>query len=197
LQSKLLTVLQEKKTTRLGESNARPFNARLLFATNAPLKQWVLDGKFREDLMFRINTVELEIPPLRDRPEDIVDFVTYFLNLYKEKYHKSNLSLNKDAFKVLESHNWPGNVREIQHTLERGVIMADGNEIKPTDFNLTTMPVKPSIENKDFDNLNLKNIEKVLIQKAIEKHDGNISKAAKVLGLTRAALYRRMEKYNL
>jgi len=197
LQSKLLTVLQDRKVSRLGEGIERPFNARLLFATNAPLNQWVAEGKFRQDLLFRINTVEFEIPPLRKRPVDIPDFVTYYLNYFKRKYHKSHLKINDDAMKILQSHKWPGNVREIQHTIERGVIMSDGQEIKASDFNLTTMPVADIVNNPEYDTLNLQNIEKILVQKAVVKHDGNISKAAKELGLTRAALYRRLEKFNL
>ena len=196
LQSKLLTVLQDRKVSRLGEGIERPFNTRLLFATNAPLNQWVAEGKFRQDLLFRINTVEIEIPPLRKRPEDVDEFVIYYLNFFKSKYHKSHLKINDEAMKMLRAHHWPGNVREIQHTLERGVIMSDGQEIKAADFNLTTIPVTKSTS-AEFDDLNLQNIEKILVQKALEKHEGNISKAAKELGLTRAALYRRLEKFNL
>lgn len=125
LQSKLLTVLQDRKISRLGEGIERSFNARLLFATNAPLNQWVAEGKFRQDLLFRINTVEFEIPPLRKRPEDILEFVNYYLNTYKSKYHKTHLKIAKDAKEILRIHHWPGNVREIQHTIERGVIMSD------------------------------------------------------------------------
>lgn len=197
LQSKLLTVLQDRKVSRLGEGIERPFNARLLFATNAPLNEWVDEGKFRQDLMFRINTVEIEIPPLRERPEDINEFVLHFLKIFKEKYHKSHLSIEQKALESLNRHNWPGNVREIQHTIERGVIMSDGQEIKDSDFNLST---ETSVSGKDveiFDNLNLHEIEKMLVEKALSKHEGNISKAAKELGLTRAALYRRLEKFNL
>ncbi|MCL4170391.1 UNVERIFIED_CONTAM: hypothetical protein GTU68_035738, partial [Idotea baltica] len=133
LQSKLLTVLQDKKVSRLGEAIERPFNARLLFATNVPIHEWVADGKFRQDLLFRINTVEITIPPLRDRPDDIREFITHYLNIFREKYQKSHLKIADEALQLLELHNWPGNVREIQHTIERGVIMADGAEINPSD----------------------------------------------------------------
>lgn len=198
LQSKLLTVLQDRKISRLGEGIERPFNARLLFATNAPLNQWVADGKFRQDLLFRINTVEITIPPIRHRQEDIADFVTLYLDMFREKYHKSHLKINEEAMEMLQSHNWPGNVREIQHTIERGVIMADDHEIKPADFSLVVTAVsEASSANTEYDTLNLQDIEKILVQKAMEKFDGNISKAAKELGLTRAALYRRLEKFNL
>jgi len=197
LQSKLLTVLQDRKVSRLGEGIERLINTRLLFATNAPLNKWVAEGKFRQDLLFRINTVEIEIPPLRKRPEDISEFVSYFLSSFKSKYNKPQLTVNENAMEILQSHHWPGNIREIQHTIERGVIMSDGQEIKASDFNLTTIPISNSNNNSEFEDLNLQNIEKLLVQKAIEKHEGNISKAAKELGLTRAALYRRLEKFNL
>lgn len=196
LQSKLLTVLQDRKVSRLGESIERSFNARLLFATNAPLHEWVKKGEFRQDLMFRINTVEITIPPLRKRPEDIRLFVDHFMNNYKHKYHKSHLTISDDARAALENHNWPGNIREVQHTIERGVILSDGHEIKATDFNLIAEHESLS-QSSDFENLNLQEIEKILVKKSLDKHQGNISKAAKELGLTRAALYRRMEKFNL
>lgn len=197
LQSKLLTVLQDRKVSRLGEGIERPFNARLLFATNAPLNQWVAEGKFRQDLMFRINTVEIEIPPLRERPEDIDEFVMHFLKIFKEKYHKSQLTIEQKEMELLNNHNWPGNVREVQHTIERGVIMSDGQEIKHSDFNLSTDTNSSTRDVEKLDNLNLHDIEKMLVEKALSKHEGNISKAAKELGLTRAALYRRLEKFNL
>ncbi len=197
LQSKLLTVLQDRKVSRLGEGIERPFNARLLFATNAPLNQWVEEGKFRQDLMFRINTVEITIPPLRQRPEDIKDFIELYLQMFREKYHKSHLIVNEEALTILQNHKWPGNVREIQHTIERGVIMSDDHEIKPSDFNLSTQNPESKDYSNEYDNLNLQDIEKLLVQKALDKYEGNISKAAKELGLTRAALYRRLEKFNL
>lgn len=197
LQSKLLTVLQDKKVSRLGEGIERPFNARLLFATNAPLNKWVDEGKFRQDLMFRINTVEIEIPPLRSRIEDIVAFIWHFLHIFKEKYNKANLGIDKKALKALSEHKWPGNVREIQHTIERGVIMSDGVEIKVDDFNLSPVQTTSGNQVGEFDNMNLQEIEKLLVEKALDKYEGNISKAAKELGLTRAALYRRLEKFNL
>jgi len=197
LQSKLLTVLQDRKISRLGEGIERPFNARLLYATNAPLNQWVAEGKFRQDLMFRINTVEITIPPLRKRPEDINDFIELYLHTFREKYHKSHLIINEEALEILQAHKWPGNVREIQHTIERGVIMSDDHEIKPSDFNLTSTVGETISTTDEYDNLNLQDIEKLLVQKALDKYEGNISKAAKELGLTRAALYRRLEKFNL
>jgi transcriptional regulator with PAS, ATPase and Fis domain len=181
----------------LGEGIERPFNARLLFANNVPIHEWVAQGKFRQDLLFRINTVEITIPPLRNRPNDISEFIAHYLIEFREKYQKSHLKITEESMKLLQEHDWPGNVREIQHTVERGVIMADGIEINPNDFNLTVIPSGIETLNSNFDNLNLHDIEKLLVQKAMEKFEGNISKAAKELGLTRAALYRRIEKFNI
>ena len=196
LQSKLLTVLQSRKVTRLGEGIERKIDARMVFATNAPLREWVAEDKFREDLLFRINTIEIEIPPLRKRKEDIPEFVHFFLKQYRKKYHKPKLEISKEAIETLKNHSFPGNIRELQHTIERGVILSDGNEITKDDFSLNA-PHANKGANELPDNLNLKDIEKLLVEKAIEKHGGNISKAAKELGLTRAALYRRMEKFDL
>ena len=197
LQAKLLTVLQEKKIVRLGEGIQRSVDVRLIFATNAPLKQWVNDGKFRQDLLFRINTIEIEIPPLRHRSDDIPLFIDHFLKQFSLKYKKGDLNISPEAKATLMSHSWPGNIREMQHIMERGVIMSNGAEIKQSDFNLSLQETPNAINIDDKDNLNLQEIEIMLIQKAIAKHQGNISKAAKELGLTRAALYRRMEKFNL
>jgi DNA-binding NtrC family response regulator len=196
LQSKLLTVLQDRKISRIGEGIERSVDARLIFATNAPLNEWVSEGKFRQDLLYRINTIEIEIPPLRKRRSDIPDFVEFYLQSFKMKYNKPQLKISEEALSVLKSHRWPGNIRELQHTIERGVILSDGKEIKAADFNLTTTLTSQQSASIP-DNFNIKEIEKLLVEKALEKHKGNVSKAAKELGLTRAALYRRMEKYNL
>jgi DNA-binding NtrC family response regulator len=194
LQSKLLTVLQDRKVTRLGEGIERAVNARMIFATNANLRAKVEDGTFREDLLYRINTIELEIPPLRTRPEDISEFVDYFLHQLKLKYNKPNMRISKDALAHLKAHRWPGNIRELQHTIERGVILAEGDEIKVNDFNLTA---SAATSTPIDDNLNLQDVEHRLVLKALDKHQGNISKAAKELGITRGALYRRMDKFSL
>ena len=196
LQTKLLTVLQEKKVNRVGESIYRKFDVRLIFATNAPIHQRVHDGNFRQDLLFRINTIELTIPPLRDRKEDIPEFIDHYMGMYRSKYRKPDLQISDDAMERLKAHHWPGNIRELQHIIERGVIMCDNIEIKSNDFNLDPLP-KSSDDIPDTEQLNLREIEKLLVNKAIEKYNGNISKAARELGLTRAALYRRLEKFNL
>lgn len=199
LQTKLLTVIQEKKVIRLGETIYRPYDVRLVFATNAPVHQWVEEGRFRRDLLFRINTIELRIPPLRERHEDIAAFAHHFLDIFRKKYRKPGLRISDEAIRQLEAHHWPGNIRELQHIIERGVIMCDNLEVNASDLNIG--PPAPSAEpeevNLDSDNLNLKDFEKLLVEKALQKYNGNISKAAKELGLTRAALYRRLEKFDL
>ncbi|OIQ27560.1 MAG: sigma-54-dependent Fis family transcriptional regulator [Bacteroidetes bacterium MedPE-SWsnd-G2] len=196
LQSKLLTVIQERVVFRIGDRNHQSVNARLVFATNAPLLQWVKEGKFREDLLFRINTIEIPIPPLRERKEDIKPLSKHFFKKFASKYNKPNLVMPEDTINELKKYNWPGNIRQLEHTIERGVIMTDSNEMSVLDLNL-----KPNdtsiIKSKESESLNIKELERNLIQKALNKHQGNISKAAKELGLTRAALYRRLEKFNI
>jgi len=197
LQSKILTLIQDRKFTPLGDTIERSFNARLIFATNAPLHKWVEEGKFRQDLMYRINTVELIIPSLRERKSDIPEFIDFYLNHFKEKYLKENLTISPEALDLLINHQWPGNIRELQHTLERGVIMSDGQLLKKEDFNLVSESEHVEKQHDRIDDLNLEKVEKLLIEKAMAKHHGNISKAANELGLTRAALYRRMEKHDI
>ena len=196
LQSKLLSVIQNRKVVRLGTNKEIPIDVRLICATNMPLYQMVNDGKFRQDLLYRINTVEIQLPPLRERVEDIPLLVDHFLNIYCKKYKMPLKRLNQSTLSRLEKHNWPGNIRELQHSVERAVIMSESNMLEPHDFFLSQ-----SEENKDVDmipsNMNLEETEKMLIRKVIDKHGGNISKAAKELGLTRASLYRRIEKYDL
>ncbi|MCX6235080.1 MAG: sigma-54 dependent transcriptional regulator [Bacteroidetes bacterium] len=196
LQSKLLSVIQNRTVVRLGTNKDIPVDVRLICATNMPLYQMVNEGKFRQDLLYRINTVELQVPPLRDRIEDIALLVDHFLEIYCKKYKMPLKRLGPNTLKRLEKHNWPGNIREIQHAVERAVIMSESNILQPHDFFLSQMD--------EADNsvilthtTNLEDTEKMLIRKVIDKHGGNISKAAKELGLTRASLYRRIEKYGL
>jgi len=195
LQSKLLSVLQNRKVVRLGSNKETPIDVRLICATNMPLYQMVKEGKFRQDLLYRINTVEIAVPPLRDRLEDIPLLVEHFLKDYSKKYKLFNKRVNASTLKRLEKHHWPGNIRELQHAVERAVIMSESNILQPHDFFLSQMD-----ENGDGgepETYNLEETERMLIRKVIDKHGGNISKAAKELGLTRASLYRRIEKYGL
>jgi DNA-binding NtrC family response regulator len=196
LQSKLLSVLQNRKVVRLGTNREIPIDVRLVCATNMPLYQMVNEGKFRQDLLYRINTVEVHIPSLRERPEDISALVDHFLEIYAKKYKMPSKRLNASTLKRLEKHNWPGNIRELQHAVERAVIMSESNLLEPSDFFLSSAE-EPQDDIIHNGNMNLEETEKMLIRKVIDKHGGNISKAAKELGLTRASLYRRIEKYGI
>jgi DNA-binding NtrC family response regulator len=195
LQAKLLTVLQNQQVTRLGSNKPRPVDIRLICATNMPIYEMVARKEFRQDLLYRINTVEIHLPPLRERIEDISLLVDHFLAAYAKKYQKTVKRLNAATMKKLEKYSWPGNVRELQHAVERAVIMSDAPVLQPSDFFFAAPEAKEDA--LVFEDYNLEDVEKVVIQKALSKHGGNISHAAKELGLTRAALYRRLEKYGL
>lgn len=198
LQSKLLTVLQNREVTRIGENKAFPIDIRLICATNIPIHDMVGENKFRQDLLYRINTVEIKLPPLRERLEDIPLLADHFFKSYAKKYRKEITSVTPEAISKLQHYNWPGNVRELQHAIERAVIMSDGKELVANDFFFLTGMAGSSIEEQPGrGSFNLEEIERSVIHKAIDKHGGNISKAAKELGLTRASLYRRLEKHGL
>lgn len=195
LQAKLLTAIQSRKISRVGSGKEIEVDIRLICATNANLEKLIQEGKFRQDLLYRIKTVEIEIPPLRDRGTDIELLAEHFLNQFKRKYNKHELKLDEAALTRLQNYNWPGNVRELQHSIERAVILTEDSHLQTNDFALGTSDADTS--DIQFTNMNLEEIEKITIRKALEKHEGNISKAAKDLGLTRTSLYRRMEKYKL
>ena len=195
LQAKLLTVLEKRRVIRLGTNKPIPIDVRLVCATNMSIQEMVTEKKFRQDLLYRINTVEINLPPLRERLEDIPLLVEHFLEIYSKKYKKSIIRVSPSALKKLQKYHWHGNVRELQHTMERVVIMSDSEVLQPSDFFFSAPEIKE--EHIAFENYNLKEAEKVLIRKAISKHGGNISQAAKELGLTRTSLYRRLEKYDL
>jgi two-component system response regulator HydG len=195
LQAKLLTVLQNRQVARVGSNNYKPIDIRLICATNTPIHQMVAENKFRQDLLYRINTVEINIPPLRERKEDISLLAEHFLGVYKSKYNKPQLRFSPVTVKKLENYKWPGNVRELQHAIERSIILSDSDILQPSDFFFTSPETKE--EKFIFDTYNLEEVEKAVIRKVLDANGGNVTKAAKVLGLTRAALYRRMEKYNL
>lgn len=196
LQSKLLSVLQSRKVIRLGSNKEIPIDARLICATNMPLYQMVNENKFRQDLLYRINTVEIKLPPLKDRKEDFEPLIDYFIDMYCKKYKASKKRITAGTLKRLLKHDWPGNIRELQHAIERAVILSESNILEPHDFFITDNEESPTGE-FSADNMNLEEVEKVLVRKVIDKHGGNISRAAKELGLTRASLYRRIEKYGL
>lgn len=195
LQSKLLSVLQNRQITRIGSNTHLPIDIRLICATNMPLYDMVKEHSFRQDLLYRINTVELYLPSLRERIEDIPLLGEHFLKIYCTKYRKPKAKLTSSTIKRLQEYAWPGNVRELQHGIERAIIMSESNMLTPDDFFFLNS--QGNDQTAAMDSYNLEELEKTLIQKAIQKSSGNISKAAKELGLTRASLYRRLEKHGL
>ncbi len=196
LQSKLLTVLQKREVTRIGTNKPIPVDIRLICATNMPVHEMVHDHTFRQDLLYRINTVEIFLPPLRERHDDIPTLANYFLKQYSQKYRKNFSGFTPSAMELLQRYPWPGNIRELQHAIERAIIMAEGDQLDSRDFFF--LSAKPASEKVQTSvTLNLDDMERSTIQRAIDKNGGNISKAAKELGLTRASLYRRLEKYGL
>ena len=197
LQAKLLSVLQSRQVTRVGSNKAKDVDIRLISATNMPILDMVKDNKFRQDLLYRINTIEIQIPALRDRREDIPLLANHFLNVYDRKYQKNVRAISESAMKILQKYNWPGNVRELQHALERAVIMSNSQVLNPEDFFFSSNSTRSDESNVTLDDYHLEEVEKILIRKVLTKHDGNITQAASELGLTRSSLYRRLEKYGL
>lgn len=195
-QAKLLTVLQNRQVTRLGTNKAVDIDIRLICATNLPLSELANENRFRKDLIYRINTVEINMPPLRRRNEDIVILARHFAKLYATKYLKPSVDFDAAAVQKLKSYNYPGNVRELQYTIERAVIMADDNILRPDDLIFSILETPGEVVTDD-DNVPLSTLEKNAILRVIEKHNGNITRAAKELGLTRTALYRRLSKYDI
>ncbi len=194
LQAKLLRVIQDQRVTPVGSNELREIDARLICATNANLPQMVKNDAFRQDLLFRINTIEIHLPPLREREDDLILLAEHFLNVYKVKYGKKGLFVPDYVLKKLKKYDWPGNIRELQHSIERAVIMSDGKQLHVGDFSLLDTN---TTSDSNFESLNLEDLEKWAIQTAIKKHQGNVSNAASELGLSRGAMYRRMEKYEL
>lgn len=195
-QAKLLTVIQNRQVIRLGTNQPIPLDIRLICATNAPLYELASQNQFRKDLIYRINTVEITLPPLRDRNGDIVLLANHFAAMYAEKYRKPMPIFDERAIQRLRQYSFPGNVRELQYSIERAVIMMDGEILQAKD--LIFSPVETAVSNEDmFDSFRLDDVEKTTILKVIEKHSGNITRAAKELGITRTALYRRLSKYEI
>jgi two-component system response regulator HydG len=194
LQAKLLTVLQHKKIVRLGSNETIDLDVRVICATNRDLRKMVTEGTFREDLLYRINTVELIIPSLYDRVDDIPSLAHYYTDKFRHKYQKPYLKVPQSVIDQLQKYKWPGNIRELQHAIERAVIMSEGEVLSIEDFG-TLLPNHS--EGFDFDQLNLEKLEAWAIRKTIAKHKGNISHAAEELGLSRGALYRRIETYGI
>ena len=195
-QSKLLSVLQNRQVIRIGTNLPVNIDIRLICATNLPLTELANENRFRKDLIYRINTVEITVPPLRKRGEDIVLLARHFADTYAKKYMKPQLEFDAKANAKLKQYHFPGNVRELQYTMERAVIMSEGEVLSADDLIFSPIESVPQKEEEPKD-LNLSNVEKNTILRVIEKHQGNISKAARELGLTRTALYRRLSKYDI
>lgn len=195
-QAKLLSVLQNRTVIRLGSNEQIPVNIRLICATNLPLHELANEQKFRKDLIYRINTVELTMPPLRKREEDVVLLANHFAAMYAAKYLKPSISIDQKAKEKLMAYPFPGNVRELQYSIERAVIMSEGSVLTADDIIFSPLEHALTSSQED-DDLKLSTIEKNTILKVIEKNHGNITKAAKELGLTRTALYRRLSKYDI
>jgi DNA-binding NtrC family response regulator len=202
LQPKLLTALELRQVIPVGANKPVPIDVRVIAATNCPAEQLADEGRFRQDLLFRLNTVEIELPPLRERREDILLLVDHFVALYSKKYGKPARSIPADVAYALEHYDWPGNVRALRHAAERAVILADGDAFSVDDFSLSRSAVRvgapgAAVAAAPRDDLNLERAEKQMVEAALKKHSYNISLAAQELGLTRASLYRRMEKHGL
>jgi DNA-binding NtrC family response regulator len=200
LQKKLLTVLQRREVTRVGDVEARPVDIRLVCATNQPIYDMMDEGAFRQDLLFRVNTVEIELPPLRDRGDDVLLLARHFLDAYAQKYDAATEGFTDEARQALQQYHWPGNVRELKHTVERAVILSDDAHIAPDDLRFSAPApdgADASATDEDLDTLNLNDLEQAAVRQALSKHGGNVSKAADELGISRRALYRRIEKYGL
>jgi DNA-binding NtrC family response regulator len=192
-QAKLLSVIQNRIIVRVGSNKPIKADIRLVCATNCNLNKMVSDGIFREDLLYRINTIHIEVPSLREREKDILLLADFYLKKFSSKYGKSGIRINTTAEEKLMDHHWPGNVRELQHTMERSVILCEGNVLKPNDFLLTTNKTSLSLETGPN---TLNEMEKLMIANALDKHNGNYSAVANQLGITRQTLYNKVKKMN-
>ena len=192
-QAKLLRVVETGEIERVGSSRSKRIDVRLISATNADLQAACKAGEFREDLLFRLNTVEIHLPPLRDRREDIAPLAVHFLSRYASRYRRAVQGFDSAALSTMMQYSWPGNVRELEHTIERAVLMCRAQQIQASDLGLNT---QHSLE-QNIEELSLESVECILVRKALQRFQGNVSQAAEALGLSRGALYRRMEKYGL
>ncbi len=192
-QARLLRVVETGEVERVGASKSRKVDVRLISATNADVKSEIKEGRFREDLLFRLNTVEIHLPPLRDRGDDISLLANHFLEANSRRYQRPVSGFDSSAIEALRRHGWPGNVRELDHVIQRAVLMARGSLVKAADLGLEPREhATPSLDEMD-----LEDVERLFIKKALEKYDGSVTKAAKALALSRSAMYRRLQKHGL
>jgi DNA-binding NtrC family response regulator len=197
LQAKLLSALQSRQVVRVGSNKKTEIDVRLVCATNMPIYEMVMKNTFRQDLLYRINTIEINLPPLRERTEDIPLLANHFLQIYNAKYKKQVHKISDATITRMGVYHWPGNIRELQHAVERAVIMSNSNVLQPEDFNFNISHAENDQDNVTIEQFNLDEVEKILIRKALKKYNGNITQAANELGLTRSSLYRRLEKYGI
>ena len=199
MQQKLLTVIEKKETSRIGASKTKKVDLRIVSATNANLAARISEGTFRQDLFYRINTIELHIPPLRDRGEDIILLAEHFLSIFAMRYDRSGVGLSDDARAKLLKHSWPGNVRELQHCIERSIVLSNSSTLSASDIQITHNLQSPNIgETTDtLMSLNLEELERNAIKRAVSMSNGNLTQAAELLGITRFALYRKIDKLGI
>ena len=198
LQAKLLRVLQNRAVTRVGDTKERPIDIRLICATNKNIPQMVQEGTFREDLFYRINTLHVQLPPLRQRTDEILPLAERFVKLYAEKYHRTVTSISSEAVKVLLAHTWSGNIRELQNSIEKAVILSEGVELLPSDIQLQTACSLSCINNEGSESLEtLEMAEERIVRAAMDKYEGNLSLVAKSLNISRPTLYAKLKKYNI
>lgn len=196
-QMKLLSVLQNKTVIRVGGSQEIPVDFRLICATNKNLSKMVNEDLFREDLLYRINTIQVELPALRNRKEDIMIMADYYLKLYKEKYNKHSIQFSNKSISLIKNHKWPGNIRELKHTIEKSVILSDGDIIKPHDLFLNKYNYDSDDNSGSHDSNKLADVERRTILKVLSKHNGNLTKVAKELDVSRTTLYAKIQKYGI
>ena len=195
LQAKLLSVLESRHITRVGSTKSQFVDIRLICATNMPVQEMITDGRFRQDLLYRINTVEINLPPLRERPEDIPLLVDHFIRSFSKKYQKKIAGCSAETILKLQDYHWPGNIRELQHTIERAIILSDSDYLQTDDFAFQVQ--QASAEESQSSRYSLGKAEKKMIMDVLKNCHGNVSQAARTLGISRAALYRRMERHKL
>ncbi|MGM9732661.1 MAG: sigma-54-dependent transcriptional regulator [Prevotella sp.] len=196
MQQKLLTVIEKKETSRIGSSKTRKVNLRIISATNANLAERISEGTFRQDLFYRINTIELHIPPLRERGDDIILLAEHFLNIFAMRYDRKGVGLSDDAHIKLLNHSWPGNVRELQHSIERSLVLSASPTLSAPDIQITPN-TQPTMNEDTQQTLNLEELERNAIKRAVSMSNGNLTQAAELLGITRFALYRKIDKLGI
>lgn len=197
LQAKLLTVIERREVRPVGGNKAVPFDVRLICATNMPFSSLTDEDVFRQDLLYRINTVEISVPPLQDRLDDLPALLEHFIGINSKKYNLPRKRVSAGALARLQDYHWPGNIRELRHAVERAIIMSTGEALEIEDFSFAPGRQKGAVEGVEFESFNLEDVERKVVEKVLTQHAGNISHAAKELGITRTSLYRRIEKHGL